>query len=255
MGGLKLALVLMAFGAANAIASPRELLRSLPGVFNEIAVAVSVGLCFLPELIGAVQRVRSARKLRGRPTKGIAGIRGIAVPVLEEALEHSMDLALSMGARGFGRVATTTTRRRSLLCGIAAAIGVSGIIMGTYGWLSAGNSVPFPSVLSIGGAVLLSVGVFASGRRSVRTRYRPVPFGWHSMVCAISGWISVVGLSILTSFSSETTSYSPYPLVWPTVSLLALGSVAVGLLPLAVSPRPAMTTLSNQRTFHEAVGS
>jgi energy-coupling factor transport system permease protein len=250
--GLKLALILLAFGAANAIASPRELLRSLPGVFNEIAVAISVGLCFLPELINAVQRVRSARKLRGRPTKGIAGFRGIVVPVLEEALEHSMELALSMGARGFGRTSSTPSRRRSAFCGVSAILGVVALILGTYGLLSAGSSIPNPGVLCGAGAVFLSLGVVASGRRSVRTRYRPIPFGWRSMVCVVSGWLGLVGISILQSSSPDATSYAPYPLVWPTVSVAALAFVALGLVALAVSPRPALRPSGRSKHMAEA---
>ncbi len=233
--GLKLALVLLAFGVANAVASPREVLRALPGIFNEIAVAVTVGMCFTPEIIAAVSRVRSARKLRGRPTKGFAGVRGIAVPVLEDALEHSMQLAASMGARGFGRASSTTSRLRSWICGIASGSGAIVLIAGVYGLLSAQGTVPFPGFSCVLGIVLLAGGIFGSGRRSVRTRYRPAPFGWHSAICAVSGWLVVISALILSSTNPSVISYSPYPLAWPAVSLAALGGMALGLLPLVVS--------------------
>ena len=251
IAGLRLALILICFGAANAIASPRELLRSLPGVFNEIAVAVTVGLCFLPELMAAVVRIRSARKLRGRPTRGFSGIRGITVPVLEDALEHSMDLACSMGARGFGRTGKRSSLLRNVLCGMSAALGTLCLLLGTYGILAPQSGVPFAPILGGIGLVLLASGVLASGRRAERTRYRPTPFGLRSLTCGLSGWFVIVALSIIGIADPAAISYTPYPLIWPAVPLWALASVAVGLLPLLVAPGVAHARSQDRSDLRE----
>ena len=57
--------------------------------------------------IEAVGRLRS-RRLRGRTERGLRRIRGLAIPVLEGALEQFVDLAAAMDARGFGRRGSTS---------------------------------------------------------------------------------------------------------------------------------------------------
>src|SRR5580658_4276602 len=84
--GMQIAVILVCFGAANSLASPYRLLRSLPAVLYETGVAVTVALSFTPELIQSIGTVRQARRLRGIPTNGLRGMRGVAVPVLESAL-------------------------------------------------------------------------------------------------------------------------------------------------------------------------
>ena len=101
--GLQIAVILLCFGAANSLASPYRLLRCLPAVLYETGVAVTVALAFTPELVLSIGLVRQARRLRGIPTAGLRGWRGIAVPVLESALDRSLQLATSMDARGYGR--------------------------------------------------------------------------------------------------------------------------------------------------------
>ena len=58
--GLQLAVILLCFGAANSLASPYRLLRSLPAVLYETGVAVTVALSFTPELVQSIGIVRQA---------------------------------------------------------------------------------------------------------------------------------------------------------------------------------------------------
>ncbi|MBW3658468.1 MAG: energy-coupling factor transporter transmembrane protein EcfT, partial [Actinobacteria bacterium] len=111
--GLRLATILGCIGAANALANPKRLLASMPAALYEIGVAVVVALSFAPSLVGSVQRVRAARRLRGRPDRGLRSILSVALPVLEDALERSLSLAAAMDSRGYGRRAEVpaSTRR------------------------------------------------------------------------------------------------------------------------------------------------
>src|SRR6185436_5415433 len=129
--GLQLATMLACVGAANALANPKRLLQSLPGALYEVGVAVVVALSFSPHLVEAVSRVRAARRLRGRPDRGVRGLRGVAMPVLESALERSVDLAAAMDARGFGRSDATPAARR--LTGALTGAGLLGVCVGVYG--------------------------------------------------------------------------------------------------------------------------
>ena len=235
VGGMRLALVLVCFGAANSLASPREVLRSLPGILHEVAVAVTVALCFAPEVLESVRRVREARTLRGRPTKGLAGLRGIAIPVLEDALEHALQLAASMGARGFGRRPARRTVARSRLAMVAVVTGSLLALGGVYGILAPDSGVPMAGVVAALGAVIVGLGVLLSGRRSVRTRYRPAPFGPRSVLCVIAGWIPLVAFVVAAAADPAAIAWSAYPLAWPVVPVLALVGILAALAPLAMT--------------------
>lgn len=251
-GGLRLAVVLLAFGAANALGSPRQVLRSLPGVLHEIAVAVTVALCFAPEVLASVRRVRQARLLRGRPTTGVAGMRGIAVPVLEDALERSVQLAASMGARGFGRRPMVTSRWRARLSIGLVVVGSLALLAGGYGILAGAGVIPGAAWLALAGLAIATIGVLGSGRRAVRTRYRPMPFGWRSTTCALAGWMCAGALGVAGMLDPAALAWSPWPLAWPTVTPLALAAVVVGLVPVVVATRlarePAPSVLTGAST-------
>ena len=169
-------MVLVCFGAANSLASPYRLLRCLPAVLYEAGVAITVSLSFAPELVMAIADVREARRLRGRPSGGWPGSRGMAVPVLERALDRSLQLASSMDARGYGRRVAGGPWRHAARRPAATAAGLLLVLAGVYGVLVAGSlpggGIPFVAV----GAVLVGVGLAAGGRRTNRTRYRPDPW-------------------------------------------------------------------------------
>ena len=101
--GARLAAVLACIGAANALASPRRLLRYVPATLYEVGTALVVALTYAPQLVDDARRVRAARRLRGHAGRGPRELARLAVPVLDSALERSLDLAASMESRGYGR--------------------------------------------------------------------------------------------------------------------------------------------------------
>src|SRR4028119_2297828 len=103
--GLRLATMLICLGAANALANPRRLLRSMPPALHEVSTAVVVAMSVFPQLAESVVRVTRARKLRP-PTPGVsrlAAVLAVVIPVLEDSLDRSVLLAASMDSRGYGR--------------------------------------------------------------------------------------------------------------------------------------------------------
>ena len=238
VGGLRLAVVLIAFGAANALSSARELLRSLPPVAHEAAVALTVALSFVPELFASLTRVREARLLRGRPNRGVAAIRGLTVPVLEDALERSVQLAASMGSRGFGRRSPNPPRVRTLVTVGAALLGAALLLLGGYGSLAGSSPLPAPLVVAVVGVALLVASTMTSGRRSVRTRYRPAPFGPRSLACAVSGWVPALTAALIGALDAGALSWTPSPLAWPTLPPAVALATLVAMVPLLVAPLP-----------------
>ncbi len=240
--GLKLATLLICVGAANALANPARLLKSLPGALYEAGVAVVVALTFAPNLIADVQRLRAARRLRGRPDSGVRGLLQVGLPVLEGALERSVALAAAMDARGYGRTAEVAPSVRRTTATLTLG-GLVGVCAGTYGLLTAeGGSYGLPVLLAGLGAAL--GGLWLGGRRSLRTRYRPDAWGVRAWLVAASG-AAVAALLILYA-SHDAYAYAALhpgvvPLTAPTLPLWPAAAILLGLTPALVAPSPART--------------
>ncbi|MFM7210922.1 MAG: CbiQ family ECF transporter T component, partial [Actinomycetota bacterium] len=134
--GLRLATILVCIGAANSLASPARLLKAVPSALYEFGVSVVVAVTFAPQLVADLDRVRAARRLRGRPEGGVRGAAGAAVPVLEGALERSVALAAAMDSRGYGRQAERSPAVRRATT-TALLVGLVALIIGVYALLDA----------------------------------------------------------------------------------------------------------------------
>jgi energy-coupling factor transport system permease protein len=227
--GLQLATMLACVGAANALANPRRLLRAVPGALYEVGVAVVVALTFSPQLVEGVTRVRSARRLRGRPHTGLRGLRGVAMPVLEGALERSVDLAAAMDARGFGRgAADAGARNRS---GALTLAGLVGVCAGLYGLLNAGSPAALGLPVLAAGAVVAGAGLALGGRRAVRSRYRPDRWGGQEWLVAGSGLVAAAGVLVGRALDAAGLDPSTSPLVAPGLPVVPAVALLVALVP------------------------
>jgi energy-coupling factor transport system permease protein len=235
--GLQLATMLACVGAANALANPRRMLRAVPGALYEVGVAVVVALSFSPQLVEQASRVRAARRLRGRPHRGVRGLRGVAMPVLEGALERSVELAAAMDARGFGRDAGARPGRRRA-SGALTLAGLLGVCAGLYGLLDAGSPVVLGLPLLAAGVALAVAGLTAGGRRATRSRYRPDRWGAQEWLVSASGLAAAAGVIAGSVLDPAATSPSTSPLVVPPLPLLPVLGILLALLPAWVAPAP-----------------
>ena len=103
--GLIIVAVISLFGAAVSLTSPHKLLRVTPVVIYEFGVATVIATSALPNLVQSISRIRRARLLRGDENPSW---RSIALPLLEDSLSRSLELAAAMDARGYG-----VSRKRS----------------------------------------------------------------------------------------------------------------------------------------------
>ncbi|ODA70605.1 Energy-coupling factor transporter transmembrane protein EcfT [Streptomyces sp. AVP053U2] len=238
--GLKLATLLLCVGAANALANPSRLLKCLPGALYEMGVAVVVALTFAPSLITDVQRLRAARRLRGRPDRGIRGLLQVGLPVLEGALERSVALAAAMDARGYGRTAQVPAGVRRTTAVLTLG-GLLGVCAGTYGLLTAEGAAYGVPVLLAGLAAALA-GLWLGGRRSVRTRYRPDR--WDTRAWLVAGCGTAVAALLALAAVRDPAALHPgvVPLAAPALPLWPAAAVLIGLLPAFVAPAPEDTT-------------
>jgi energy-coupling factor transport system permease protein len=126
---LRLAVLLFAVGAANALASPRQALRSVPAALYEVSVAVVVALNVAPQLIESGQRVHRARRLRGESKTGPRAGLELGLAVLGDAIDRSLSLAAGMESRGFVRTSQRTTQGGWLLIGSAVVATFGGFLL------------------------------------------------------------------------------------------------------------------------------
>jgi energy-coupling factor transport system permease protein len=235
--GLRLAVLLCCIGAANALASPARLLKLLPGALYEAGVALTVAVTFAPQAVAALTRIRAARRLRGRPDRGMRAWRGIAVPVLEDALERSIALAAAMDARGFGRTGDVPATRRRLT--VAATLtGLLALTAGSYGLLSAGSPHALGLPLLCAGAAIAVVGLLLGSRRSGRSKYRPDPWAGPEWLVALSGLVALGSVVLAGHLDPTALSPTTTPLVVPQLAALPTIGILVAALPAWAAPRP-----------------
>jgi len=237
VAGLQIAVILVCFGAANSLASPYRLLRCLPAVLYEAGVAVTVALSFTPELVESIAAVRRARRLRGIPTSGVRGMRGVAVPVLEGALDRSLQLATSMDARGYGRrnEAASVARR---LATAATLLGLLLAAVGVYGVIDSGSLFGLGLPILAVAVVLCSVGLAVGGRRTTRSRYRPDRWGGQEWLIVGSGLVALGSMVLAHALDVAGVTVSFFPLAVPALPVVAVVGILFAALPAFVVPAP-----------------
>ena len=241
---LRLAVMLLCIGAANALANPRRALRSVPAALYEASVAVVVALSVAPQLIESAQRVRRARRLRGEPAKGLGVLSTVAMPVLTDAIERSIALAAGMESRGFARTRGLPIRGALPLMLTSVLTSLLGLflLLSTSWWLPA-------SGLLVVGLFGTAWGFRRAGRALRVTAHRPDPWGWRETLVAgsglgaavlvlASGWLDPAGAGLHPSTD---------PLQWPDLTIAMLVVAALTLAPLLFTRPRALQTVTSVR--------
>ncbi len=245
--GMRLAATLACIGAANALASPKRLLRYAPATLYDIGTAIVVALTFAPQLVELAGRVRVARRLRGHTGRGPRELARLVVPVLAGTLERSLELAASMESRGYGRLPVRTGRAR-WLGSILALVGTAGTCAGLYGLLSpsVGGWLGLPTLVA--GVALAAASLVLGARREVRTAYRRDPWRAPEWALALAG-AAAAGVFVVGDGSGWAgMALQSTPLAWPELPLLAAAPLAVCLSVIALTPVPPRLAAARART-------
>lgn len=231
--GLRLATIIICFGAANALAHPTRLLAVLPAALYELGVAAVVAITLLPRLAESLTRVRRAQRMRGRSVRGLHGLHGLLVPVLEDALDRAVGLAASMDSRGYGRRGDVSSAFRAITGG-SVLVGLLGACYGTYSIIDPAADQQRGIVVLVAGAVLSAAGAVFAGHRTARTSLHRDP--WH-----LPEWLAAgagVGVGFGYRLLSGADVVGPLGATWPRVSLAAIGVTLIGVLPGLLVPPP-----------------
>jgi energy-coupling factor transport system permease protein len=235
--------MLLCIGAANALASPRQALRSVPAALYEASVAVVVALSVAPQLIESGQRIHRARRLRGDASRGLRSLGRIGLAVLADAIDRSMSLAAGMEARGFART-------RGLNARGALPLMLASVLVATFGgflMLSTDHRWPAGALLATGVAGT-GLGLRLAGSRLAVTRYRPHAWGLRENLvagCGVLAMVIVVGIGGLDpdqlgpalAAVLDPLAFNPTtdPLVWPQLNGWMLAVVLLVLAPIPLT--------------------
>ena len=189
--GLQLVAILACVGAANALANPTRLLKSVPGALYEVGVAVVVALTLVPSALAHLQQIREARRLRGQPSRGISvdgpHRHGRPRRRTRALLWHWRRRWTRAGSDGFGHCPAGERR-------VTAALTLSGLFAAARRRLRPARrqhaATGRRSPARVGIAMSLT-GLHRANRRAVRTVYRPDPWRWPESATVASGLVAI----------------------------------------------------------------
>lgn len=237
VAGLRLAVILIAVGAANSLANPKRLVKALPSALGEVGTALVIAVSVAPQLVESVFRVRRARALRGESTRGIRAVGRIALPVLQDTLDRSLRLASSMDARGYGRRAVTPPAERRLT-GALTLGGLCGICVGVYvildGTVPAAVGIP----LLVVGLVVAACGLAVAGRRRTVATYRPAPWAGPEWLTVGCGALALAAAWLTSRLDPLALTLSLAPLTAPAVPVVAVAGLVMAAAPGILTPPP-----------------
>jgi len=231
--GLALAAILSGFATINRVIPLRDLVQVTPRAFHEAGVVLSIALTFIPQTTRSLTRIREAQAVRGHRLRGLRDWLPIVVPLLVNGLERSMGLAEAMVARGYGATADQAHPRR-----LQALLSL-GLLMLLGGW---GSRLFFPtwrwpaSLLMLGGAALVIIAAWLTGRTVQRTSYRPHRWTvWDGLALAGCALTLAVVVLPLPGLERASLGYSPYPRATLPAFDIWIGLGLLGLLAPAAS--------------------
>jgi len=221
---LGLAAIIVCFGAANALANPKHVLRHLPGALHDLGTAVVIAVTVTPQLITSARNVARARRLRGVQTKGPRAALGYVRPVLHEAMERAIALAASMDARGYARASAGSSRAVSIA--LLVAVALAGL--GTYGLLDAATPGWLGLPVLVLAVVVGAVAIASASVRVQRSRYWVTPWGARE-----TGSTACAALAAAVVVAGGDHAFAD-PMQWPGPEPVALIAVVLLLVPMVL---------------------
>lgn len=231
--GLILAGMFASFTVLNQALTTRALIRLIPRAYYPLALVSSIAVSYLPATLRLSSSIREAQEIRGHQVKGLRDWLPLLMPLLVGGMEHAMQLAEAMTARGFASAPPVDQSGASLRTKntwLRLAL-LGGLLLLSVGWIWRLNGGDGFGLGLIGSGTLLIVGgLWWQGSQFPRTNYRTE--NWHladSLVLAASLFMLAILILPLPFLEHGTLSYSPYPeLVFPPfdpwigIALLAL---------------------------------
>lgn len=235
--GLVLGTMIVAVGAANSLADPKKLVKSLPSALGDLGTAVVIGISVAPQMAQSALRIHRARTLRGDDSKGLRSFGRILMPVFQDTLDRSLALAASMDSRGYGRPAISSKAEQRVTSAFGF-LGIVGVTIGLFVVLDATvpASIAVPIVML--GVGFLAVSIFVASRRKTSTVYEKAPWQAAEWIVSACGVTPLLAALVTHKVAPSSMVVSWIPLHIPNqVPLLVIAGLLVAAAPGFISPR------------------
>jgi len=222
-------LVLLA-ASFNAAVDHFRLLRLAPRSLSQLMLSLTVAVLVVPQAVARGRAVAEAKRLRGRPARGLRALPGLLLPVLYGALERAVQRAESMDARGLAGGGPRSS-------GPLVMIGVLGLGLAAWGgfWHYYDGPGPLPAATAALG-VLVVAGVLLRGGVSGARRLRDDPWSARDVVAAGAAALALAIVAGLRLAGAADLEYVPYPEVTaPGFDVAAAGAFLLLLAPAVAS--------------------
>ena len=151
VAGLRVLVLIAAFGLFNAVVDPDELLRAVRRVSYRSALTASLATRLVPVLVRDAGRMGEAARCRARPAPRTA----VARAAIASALDRAVDVAAALELRGYGSAKKPPRRHRPWsrhdLRVAAGAVVIAGLAAGGR-IAGVGEFSPYPSLEMASGA-------------------------------------------------------------------------------------------------------
>jgi energy-coupling factor transport system permease protein len=164
VAGLRVIVLIAAFGLFNAVVDPDELLRAVRRVSYRSALTASLAMRLVPVLVRDATRMNEAARCRAKPAPRTA----VARAALASALDRAIDVAAALELRGYGSARPPARVRRPWSrhdVRVAVAAGLIAALVVVLRVAGVGEFEPYPSpTMSTGPADLaLALALVAAG--------------------------------------------------------------------------------------------
>jgi energy-coupling factor transport system permease protein len=231
---LSIGSLVLAAAAFNGGVDHFRLLRLAPRGLSQVMAVFTIAALVVPQGFAQAKAVAEGRRLRGREGRGLCALPALVLPVLQGALERSVQRAESLDARGFGGGAAGS--RWTALLGVG---GLGLAAWGAFAHFYYGAAV-LPSLAMAIGLALVAAMLYAGGaRRRAFLRTDPLTDrDWLLLACAALSLALVLALRLA---GAGDVTYLPYPdLAWPAFHPAGAVAAVVLLAPaLLYSPERA----------------
>jgi energy-coupling factor transport system permease protein len=156
VAGLRVLVLIAAFGLFNAVVDPDELMRAVRRVSYRSALTASLATRLVPVLVRDATRMSEAARCRARPAPRSM----VARAAVASALDRAVDVAAALELRGYGSAARPAKRRRPWSrhdIRIGATAVALALFVSTMRALGVGEFEPYPSPTMSSGAADLAL--------------------------------------------------------------------------------------------------
>ena len=259
INGLALAGMIASFAVLSQVLPVQALVRMIPRAYHPVAVVVSIAVTYVPTTLRQFQQVREAQAVRGHRLRGLRDWLPLLVPLLVGGLEHALQLAEAMTARGFANQPSEPPSQHQvrsrkicphLVCPhpvyprLALLLGPLLLAGGWLLQLAGGGSLAGGVIMALG-ALLVLGGLWAMGQGVPRTNYRRWRWGGRDTLVLLGALLALAAF-VLPGLAGwpDTLWYNPYPALAlppfdPWLGLATLGLLAPALASFASRGRAA----------------